>query len=696
MFRAHDDNISISSTPGSEMIYDPVLSTIESMTTDGAVEIDNKSLHLTDAVETEVFATPLPLNDDTDPLIPKPQTTTEGDDEDKKRAIEYPNLHLSVAIPKRSLKKSTSDLTLVGKFRHCDSSRDAVQSSQVAVVGDSQLGKTTPHQRIISQQPTRHPHRRSSSNSRLESRSRYHDPTIDSATLQQQLINQTQHNGQSPLRPWRVLQARTANEPFRWIDPRSPKPGFKWFPVRSQSDSASIPQASKKRPKNEQNLPLKSSMKYKSKSATATPPSRTVTDPGSPVDNKKLRRVKTVDFEDAVAKKLKSLPPLTPWSSEPGRESALEQIHPVTPLKKAKNGAKIQETKRPPFCPNSAIKSKVADPAVTRTDVHVVAITPSWSSDDTMDEGGINPATPTMQIVESKNGCFEVIWDDVPIESDNRNRRNSSASQALNSIGSTAARGLERVNSKLTEWTWGNGSQLEIFKPELVVFPDDDSRSKQGDCMVVDDREDAVILAPPNSERTSMNHSRLASQSTSSRQSRNDSHDDSDIDLPSDGSESPDKMAAMPEFTVTLAVPDPEATSGTLTGRRMKQAAAPRKLSNLEEADLKFRGHRDSVTLARTRILQSGGVSPELFMHRDSVAMAKKRMHMRNHAVSGARHNPRRAPATIESFVPHAVAEMPSPSAIKEHATEALKSSTPASILRPQPAASQRHITIVE
>ncbi|KAF2644788.1 hypothetical protein P280DRAFT_466062 [Massarina eburnea CBS 473.64] len=394
-----------------------------------------------------------------------------------------------------------------------------------------------------------------------------------------------------------------------------------------------------------------------------------------------------------MSKNLISLPPLKPWSSEPSKANTPEEIQPTAQLQR-KRGQRTQTVRRLPFCSNPSFKSTVADPAVTRTDVHVVAIAPCWNWEDGVDEGGIDAATPTMQMVESKSGCFEVVWDDVPIETDGRvRRRSSSASQALHTIGSTASRGLERVNSKLTEWTFGN---------RVVVFPDDDSCNDPS-TYSLDSEEKAAVVPPPNSERTSAAQSRLPSRSTSVRQSRSVSNDDSNPKVVSP--EDPDswhKKVTSPEVVVTLAVPDPESLPPSLTsnGQRTSQAATLRRLSNIEDSEMKFRGHRDSVTLAHNRVPRTGGVSPELFMHRDSVSMAKKRMHARNHAVSEARIIPRRAPASAEPFLPDQDCsesiDMPLPPTVKEHATEALHSSISASMLRPQPTGSKRHIRIVE
>ncbi|KAF2244144.1 hypothetical protein BU26DRAFT_522847 [Trematosphaeria pertusa] len=516
---------------------------------------------------------------------------------------------------------------------------------------------------------------------------------------------QVKHTGRRPLKPWRVRRVRTASGPFHWTNPQSPRPGFMWFAVRSKSDPSSIPQVAPKPGKLGKNLPLKSSMKRKAKSATTTPPSEIHTDSSTLTDEQKLRRVKTVDFEETTSKGLSSLPPLKLWSSEPTSDAADGEQRPRTRTPKA-YVEPVKAAKRAPSCPGPMVKSSLADPAVTRTDVHVVAIAPSWSFDDTADEGGIDPATPTMQIVESKNGCYEVIWDDVPEEHDIRlHRRSSSASQALHTFGSTASRGLERVNTKLTEWTWGREGPTQPFKPQIVVFPDDDDRSPQPpqpDC-AVDDSGDLVIVPPPNSAMTSTNPSRHTSRPVSTRTSREGSYDDPvqtaapNINHPHDK-----RYSKIEPILRTSAIPDPDATMRTLTGvgRRVKGPPADRRLSNMDESEMRFRGHRDSVTIARTRMFDVGGISPELFMHRDSVAIAKKRMHGRSHAVSDVRDILRSKVkrsellSTIED-VPQQ-SRSPSPIPAKEYATKALKSSGSASTLHLHAPTTQRHIRIAD
>src|SRR5690242_5218892 len=235
--------------------------------------------------------------------------------------------------------------------------------------------------------------------------------------------------------------------------------------------------------------PLKTCLKQKSRSADATPTNGTTTvSSDRSQEDQKLRRRKTVDFAEAV---------LEPDFVQADALAEAAERHDLKARKDQKHES---------LCPGTAMLSKrsLANPAVTRTDVHVIAITPSSSSivssgQTNLRKTGGDPATPTMQIVESNNGSYEIVWEDVrPDHGLNTRRRGSAACEALGAF-STSSKGLERVNTKLTEWsgTWNTPS--DHFKPTIVVFPDDDGQGPRFDCAVVDD-EDIEILAPPNSE----------------------------------------------------------------------------------------------------------------------------------------------------------------------------------------------------
>lgn len=413
------------------------------------------------------------------------------------------------------------------------------------------------------------------------------------------------------------------------------------------------------------NKPLKTCLKQKAKSANATPPNEPVVDLTHSLEYQKLRRMKTVDFEEVISKPMPS--------RRRAPNAAVEQYQ--NKLKEA--------SKRTTLCPGTAMLTRrlPACPAVTRTDVHVIAITPALSNPTGMNSTQpgkaeeVDPTTPTMQIVESNNGSYEVIWDDVPSEYSTKTRKlSSSAGQALEAINSTATKGLERVNMKLTEWsgTWNIPS--DFFKPAIVVFPDDDGRRPHFECAIMDD-EDMEIFAPPNSEKVSVSHSRQTSLPVTAQMSRAASQDGSCAVTFPRGTSCDDTAFSTEQGLLVL---DPDAWSDHLVAGHQKLGApnSERKLSNMEEADVKFRNHRDSVAIAHSHLIHFGGVRPELFTRRDSITMAKKRMQAGTHKQrTGSKSEP--GPLVDD----RGAATVPLLPIVKAHAAEALKRN-PATILR--------------
>ena len=633
-----------------------------------------------------------------------------------------------LAKTKRSLRRSNSDAIVASRTPTLDLS---VISEEVAAQKlEDGHGISFQEQAQASLNLQRPTTQRASSSSHVERTSRYHDPNITSATLQQELIAQTRQGGKRPVRSVRAQPVP---------DTENSAPRFKWF-MRSRSNSNPDVSRALARPKRE---PLKPCMKT-SKSTTTTPPNGLVQTLVHDDDNRMLRRVKTVDFEETTSKALLASAPRTP----PTQDLLGKVADQAMKVHLHATNSKKEKSHRAPCCPilMTEAKGTAADPAFTRANVHVIAIAPSWKLDTPADEGIVDPATPTMQIVESGNNCYEVVWDDVPGEHKIQLRqRRSSASHSLSAVSSTATRGLQRVNTKLTDWSGSWNSLSESFKPTIVVFPDDDGRQPQYECAVEDD-EDFKILAPPNSQMTSASTSRLPSRPASAPLTREASHEE--IGLEDALREGPpqDNPDWTSPFEQPRAVPDPEAHPVRVgTSRRLRQLEATRKLSNVEEDGLRFRGHRDSVTVAHSRLLHTGGVSPDLFAHRDSISMAKKRMHAKNHAKFVARDA---APKEIDSVpsvtrdvppvdevvpapsvahdisladevvmvplaahdVPPADEAVPVPSAspeegslslmswatAKEDATQALQTRATESILAPQQPPTQRHIRIVD
>lgn len=246
-------------------------------------------------------------------------------------------------------------------------------------------------------------------------------------------------------------------------------------------------------------------------------------------------------------------------------------------------------------------KRSLAGPAVTRTDVHVVAIAPPFSGPeaalypDISDQSGrMNSATPTIQIIESDNGRHEVMWDEIPPKYDaSTQRRRSSAGQALESV-SPSSTTLGRANARLTEWSSTWRTPCSDQGPKVIVFPDQGSRKHHPECPVVDTR----ILASPNSKDISAAESHAPGAGTSYSPTEDGSissssrHADSMQDFSTPTDDSSLKLSS------TL-------WSNWLVSARQKlgETSPERKFSSVDE--LNFRGHRDSVTLAHSRLGKS-------------------------------------------------------------------------------------------
>jgi hypothetical protein len=200
---------------------------------------------------------------------------------------------------------------------------------------------------------------------------------------------------------------------------------------------------------------------------------------------------------------------------------------------------------------------------------------------------------------------------------------------------------MRHANNSLPERPWGRGSLTTFFIPQIVVFPDDEDRSSNVE-FVDDDDDDHhhhrrhLIVAPSDSKKPSTNSSTQPSQPPSSCASENSSSNEENSDAEPDNTHQAKKEKLLRN---TLLEPNTEggcALMGTGIGsdQDTRRSVASRRLSNMEDDEVKFRGHRDSVALARSRIFAGGSVLPELFMHQGSVSVTKKQMHVRNPAIS--------------------------------------------------------------
>jgi hypothetical protein len=438
--------------------------------------------------------------------------------------------------------------------------------------------------------------RRAVSNSSVETRSQYHGIADEMDTAARG------RTGEGILKAQRSRSAR----------PVHPEAGRPRIYIDSYS-SPNLRQMRTSRRTSSQEKPLKTCLKQKANTTTPMPACEAKKDLINPVDHK-LCRTKTVDFQKS--KPLTGKLPLI--STRSSSEKSMVTEAGESSDQNVQLPAKVRRTST---CPSTIpfMKGDPAESAVTRTDVHIVATSPSlnWASKAARPEKDTNPSTPTMWIVDAGNGMYKVIWDGLPTE---------------NNYTPTAMKGLERVNTKLTEWS-GSQSPSDLFKSTAVVYPEEGSHQYHLEHLVdtAGDNGDSLV-PPPNSTRTSTVTSRGQSHPASVSLSR----ETSDEEFAPDSRFQQKSLGSLP--------PDPDQGKWSdllIDARgRLKDEVAARSISQFHQNDTKFHGHRDSVAVAHDRLSRTMGTPRDLYAYRDSIALAKRRMHAKDHATSGVRNVP--------------------------------------------------------
>lgn len=258
------------------------------------------------------------------------------------------------------------------------------------------------------------PLRRYSSHSNLETKSQFGDGNDHLRLLQKHLQLQNTPEGTPQGKPWKIRRVGTAPCLFRRKGFQSPSsPRFLWFPGTlsniSTTDVSRRANYTTHRiygPKVDGTTPLKTCLKQKSKSTASTLP---VGLNGKEYSHEtlSLRKVKTVDFKRPMRRQ--SLPPLKLWAYDSSTITRpTEDLYVV----------------KPSCLPGSNIRSRIADAAITRTDVHVTALSPSRPGIDAPNNESAQRqlATPAMQVVESGNGMYEAVRDDESFENSDSGR----------------------------------------------------------------------------------------------------------------------------------------------------------------------------------------------------------------------------------------------------------------------------------
>jgi hypothetical protein len=149
---------------------------------------------------------------------------------------------------------------------------------------------------------------------------------------------------------------------------------------------------------------------------------------------------------------------------------------------------------------------------------------------------------------------------------------------------------------------------------------------------MADDDENAAMRAPSNSQKTSGALSCSSSMPATTRPSRPPSQDESEATDSLGVNKSNDSGGGA---TAALSIPS-SAQLGTIATLpdKFKKSQTDRRLSMTDDFEMKFRGHRDSVTIARSRLLHNRGLSPELLEVQKYASTTKGRRHARTRGKS--------------------------------------------------------------
>ncbi|KAL1591908.1 hypothetical protein SLS60_011500 [Paraconiothyrium brasiliense] len=367
-------------------------------------------------------------------------------------------------------------------------------------------------------------------------------------------------------------------------------------------------------------------MKSVLKSAAETP-AEPATGPNNVAEHPRvsqaLRRVKTVDFTEAEATRIRTLPLSKSWLSDTVLNACDEDESQGSLPAKSRCAVRGE-----PSFSRPGPKGRLVVPAVTKTEVHVITLAPTCELEVLPHELDIATANPTTQNVQPPDNSYAVVREDIPAEGKQEFPSQDSVTfLALRTPSPVTKCDLEGVNSKVSEWDWGQDLDSESSAPQIIIFPDDEGHAHAVTSMT-DVEGDAAKRVPPNSQKTSSALSCPPSTPAIARPSRPPSHDKPG----SVGKLRANSRKNSDEDTV-LDVPISKAklTISTTSSNKSKKPLADRRLSNVDDFEVKFRGHRDSVTMARSRLLAHRRVSPEVL---EFSTTAKKRMHANNRGIS--------------------------------------------------------------
>lgn len=369
----------------------------------------------------------------------------------------------------------------------------------------------------------------------------------------------------SPSKPEQRLALQISDSPSANFN-RS-EPGFEWFANDNVEQASHLDRACIRLPKSKQKIETKSLPKRNARIASATPLKRSDEDASA---DKQSNHTRAGSIEQAL--------PLCSLLPELAQETNKSLDHRDGPLPPCLRNEKREKMVDEPLSQYVAVRdSSLAFPALTRINVHVVATVPSCYTNACAGRVLDDTATPMIQIVNSTSGCYKVIWDDIPSDLSVRPRPGSPREMSSATTSNSAAmRGLQQLQSEVRGRAEINHSSSELFKSQLMAFPDEDSKKTHATC-----HGDLIVSASV--------HLPCLSEGALPRRK-----------MPKDNPVMGQK--------VSECMPKDQSLPRSVASQRPQRLRSARKLSNLEDL-VRFRSHRDSVALARARLLHSDNVA---------------------------------------------------------------------------------------
>ncbi len=429
----------------------------------------------------------------------------------------------------------------------------------------------------------------------------------------------------APTKPWLATMNMAHTPPTPSQPPPSPS-----FPGGNVSRAASIRSRKSFRTENENLADL---MRPLLRSTNTQPPHSEIVTEGQPAIPKSVQLARS---RTLPASQNPKLPPLKSWVSPKGQE------------KRSDDAIRRERPRRPPV----NTKSSFAGAATTHTDLHVFALSPSLSSveQNSIDVARDGDHAKVVQIIESPKSSYEIVWGEPSMSQDESRdaslslSRSSSDSSEIYQTGSPnhgSAQGFHSVKRKLEalaragdsvhgdrEATGENGrlnlaheSGLDERKADMASTA---SRKQIG----YPDDED-MLLVPPNSQYASQVSSSNHSCMEPSPSTPSDEGVDRDSTLESNVKVSTQSLQRNPFGLGTMSQTSAPVVDGHLP------SDAARRLSSMVE-NRHFKSHRDSLTLARQRILHVSGVPLHLLRRHDSLEIARERLRSRRKAPPAA------------------------------------------------------------